>query len=209
MPNVRGRGAHAVSLVAAHARGALGIEEQRRILVRGIRHEELDGVLLVLDAEREVEERARRDVPERGGVVDVEVGSAAAFVGERSLHMRLESAQREHVARDHIALEVGGDRQRGPLRRLDASRRRRSRAVVVSSARCRNTLPRATAAGCRSRSQSSCISVPMISASGPFSTCVMPFAPWKETWMSSHSSRNTAPLNCRRSSAKRVFQPSS
>jgi hypothetical protein len=58
-------------------------------------------------------------------------------------------------------------------------------------------------------SQSSWTSAPLTSALGPLATWVMPFSPWKEIWMSSHSSRKIAPLNWNRPSAQRVFQPSS
>ena len=36
---------------------------------------------------------------------------SAAFVGERALQMRLEVANREVIARDQVALELGRDRQ--------------------------------------------------------------------------------------------------
>ena len=211
MPNVRGRGTHAVSLarrtrqghtrhrrIAAHPRPWHSPETARsrtcrfRCRTRG---------------RRMCSTGFPRNVV---GVVDVEVGAAAACVGERSLHVRIEAAQRERVARDQVALEVRRDRQGRSLRRLDVSSRRQRRCRSSHpSARCRSTPPR-----CDSRRLSVAQPVELHFDALDFGLRTIvdlrdAVRPWKETWMSSHSSRKTAPLNCSRSSAKRVFQPSS
>ncbi len=83
-PTVRGRRMHAPRLDAADPGGAVARHAERRVLVRRVRKEDLEVVLVVAEPVGEVEERARRDVAQEFGVRDGERGRGARLVGERS-----------------------------------------------------------------------------------------------------------------------------